>query len=165
LIYVLTQLNFGSLIQVDQAFYCLTLFLKYGALVKLRMSQPNLPRPYRIPLELKGLILFVIPPLLFSVAVVILTVISSWLTFGIILGLSCFTLILPFIIHFILRIPVFDDHRSDHPEIKEYNFWDFIKSKLSNYLTNIQQKPEEIEQSNLANNCDGPEGEPEIIDI
>lgn len=47
----LSAFSFSRLAEVDMLFYCLSTVLKFAALYALRHKQPNLLRPYRIPLN------------------------------------------------------------------------------------------------------------------
>lgn len=78
LIAVGTLLPFEFLVQMDQLFYSLGLILEYLALVRLRFSQPNLHRPYKIPLNKGLLIVFITIPLVFCGFTTITPLISDW---------------------------------------------------------------------------------------
>mmetsp|Transcript_22684 Transcript_22684/g.27406 ORF Transcript_22684/g.27406 Transcript_22684/m.27406 type:complete len:525 (-) Transcript_22684:269-1843(-) len=47
----LTLLPFASLAQIDMVFYSLSTILKFLALIHLRNTEPDTPRPYRIPFD------------------------------------------------------------------------------------------------------------------
>eukprot|EP01125_Pyxidicula_operculata_P004189 TRINITY_DN1614_c0_g3_i1.p1 TRINITY_DN1614_c0_g3~~TRINITY_DN1614_c0_g3_i1.p1 ORF type:complete len:433 (+),score=53.11 TRINITY_DN1614_c0_g3_i1:201-1499(+) len=104
LVYVLSFFNFSSLIQVDQSLYAVTLIVKYGALIQLRITKPDMPRPYKIGLELKGLVLFVTPPVLFALMTIITTLMSSSsvIIYSLIVYVSI-TLYFPFLMNIIKR--------------------------------------------------------------
>ena len=57
----LISLPFDSILQVDNLLYCLKLALEIFALFQLRRSRPNVPRPFRIPLEGQWLWIAYIP--------------------------------------------------------------------------------------------------------
>ncbi|KAK3245371.1 hypothetical protein CYMTET_45057 [Cymbomonas tetramitiformis] len=48
---VLIMLPFSKLAEVDMLFYCVSTVLKFIALLKLRSTDPDAPRPYKIPLS------------------------------------------------------------------------------------------------------------------
>jgi amino acid transporter len=56
--------DFDQLIEMLNFSYAIALLMEYAAFVKLRVSQPNLERPYRIPLDTFGCILFFSPSIL-----------------------------------------------------------------------------------------------------
>ena len=60
---LLMVLPFEALAEVEMWFYCLTTVLKFMSLVRLRQREPNLPRPYKIPLITQHLQLAAVPPL------------------------------------------------------------------------------------------------------
>ena len=55
-------LSFDRLIELDILLYGLSLVLEFAALIALRVRQPHLPRPYRIPGRLAGVVAISIPP-------------------------------------------------------------------------------------------------------
>ncbi len=59
---LLIPFSFQDLIQVDMFLYALALILEFAALVWLRFHQPEMPRPYRVPFGLPGVIAISIPP-------------------------------------------------------------------------------------------------------
>ena len=59
-------LSFGQVVALNQALYCLRLVFVYLAVIKLRLQHPSLPRPFAIPFGTRGTILFLIPPIIFS---------------------------------------------------------------------------------------------------
>mmetsp|Transcript_71878 Transcript_71878/g.150177 ORF Transcript_71878/g.150177 Transcript_71878/m.150177 type:complete len:479 (+) Transcript_71878:165-1601(+) len=58
--------SFKSILGIDMALYCIALILEIAALVRLRYSQPDLERAYRIPVEGVWLWLLFIPAALIS---------------------------------------------------------------------------------------------------
>jgi amino acid transporter len=59
---LLTPFSFQELIEVDMFLYAAALILEFAALVWLRIRQPDLPRPYRVPFGLVGAIAISVPP-------------------------------------------------------------------------------------------------------
>jgi amino acid transporter len=55
--------TFGDLIIIDITLYGAALFLEYVALIKFRSIAPHLPRPFKIPLNIPGLIIMTLLPL------------------------------------------------------------------------------------------------------
>lgn len=70
-------LPFQQLVQIDNLLYSLSLLLEFGALVWLRIKEPDTERPYRIPLGTKGLIAFSVPPCLLCLLSVFYTLLYS----------------------------------------------------------------------------------------
>jgi len=54
--------NFDRLIELDILLYGLSLVLEFAALIALRIRQPQLPRPYRIPGGLAGAVVVSVAP-------------------------------------------------------------------------------------------------------
>jgi amino acid transporter len=59
----LIPFSFQELIQVDMLLYALALILEFAALIWLRVKVPGMPRPYRLPFGLPGVIAISVPPL------------------------------------------------------------------------------------------------------
>jgi amino acid transporter len=64
-------LNFEHLVIIDVLLTGLSILLEFWALTGLRIREPNLARPYRVPGGIAGTILIGIPPLALMVAAVI----------------------------------------------------------------------------------------------
>jgi amino acid transporter len=64
-------LNFERLVIIDVLLTGLSILLEFWALTGLRIREPNLPRPYRVPGGIVGTILIGVPPLALMVAAVI----------------------------------------------------------------------------------------------
>lgn len=54
--------SFDELLIIDVTLYSSALFLEFAALIRLRIHQPERPRPFRIPLNVSGLITMVTLP-------------------------------------------------------------------------------------------------------
>jgi amino acid transporter len=70
---VCLNLSFSKLIMLDVLLTGLSILLEFVALVALRIKEPNLPRPYRVPGGLFGAIAIGIPP----AALLVLTVVRN----------------------------------------------------------------------------------------
>ncbi|MCS6861451.1 MAG: APC family permease, partial [Abditibacteriales bacterium] len=55
---------FVALVQIDMWLYAAALILEFAALVWLRIREPTMPRPYRIPGGLPVVVLLSVPPVL-----------------------------------------------------------------------------------------------------
>ena len=60
---LLIPFSFQELIELDMFLYAAALILEFAALIWLRVKEPRLPRPYRIPFGLARLIAISIPPI------------------------------------------------------------------------------------------------------
>jgi len=67
------NLSFAKLIMLDVLLTGLSILLEFAALVALRIREPNLPRPYRVPGGLFGAIAIGIPPAVLLVVTVVRT--------------------------------------------------------------------------------------------
>ena len=61
---LLVPFSFQELIEVDMFLYAAALLLEFAALVWLRIKQPEMPRPYRIPHGTAGVIALCVAPVL-----------------------------------------------------------------------------------------------------
>ena len=69
---LLIPFSFQELIEVDMCLYAAALLLEFAALVWLRIKQPELARPYRIPYSTAGVIALCIPPVLLCMLSIVL---------------------------------------------------------------------------------------------
>jgi amino acid transporter len=58
------RIGFARLVELDIMLYGLSLILEFVALVALRLHEPSLPRPFRVPGGLAGAVLVGVPPTL-----------------------------------------------------------------------------------------------------
>jgi amino acid transporter len=65
-------MSLQEIVATENYLYCFGMILEFVAFVKLRVTHPNAPRPYRIPLGTIGVVLMVIPPTLLIVVVMAL---------------------------------------------------------------------------------------------
>jgi amino acid transporter len=70
---LLIPFSFQDLIQVDMFLYALALLLEFAALVWLRIREPRMLRPYRVPFGTPGVIVLSIPPAALCVASIVLS--------------------------------------------------------------------------------------------
>ncbi|XP_074592330.1 putative polyamine transporter At1g31830 [Curcuma longa] len=59
---LLSWMTFQEIVAAENFLYCFGMILEFTAFIKLRLSHPNAPRPYKIPLGTAGCILMIIPP-------------------------------------------------------------------------------------------------------
>jgi amino acid transporter len=73
--------SFGDLLVIDVTVYGAGLFLEYVSLIKLRITEPDKHRPFRIPLSVRWLcILLILPIGIYTVALsgVLSSMSSAW---------------------------------------------------------------------------------------
>jgi amino acid transporter len=76
-IVIMSLADFSQLVEILNANYAISLLLEYAAFVKLRVSNKNLERPYRIPIPDWFAFFFVLPACL---TIMILLAACSWMT-------------------------------------------------------------------------------------
>jgi len=59
----LIPFSFQDLIELDMLLYAAALILEFAALIWLRVSQPDMPRPFRVPFGLTGVVFASAPPI------------------------------------------------------------------------------------------------------
>lgn len=69
---VLSCMSFQELLEFVNFLYCFGMFLEFAAFVSLRIHQPNLLRPFCIPLNTSGLCLLLLPPCVFLIVIICL---------------------------------------------------------------------------------------------
>jgi amino acid transporter len=72
-----SALSLNKLMVVDILFYTLGLSLEFAALIALRKSEPDLKRPFRIPLGRVGLVLMAIPALAVAIVVAVFSTMGT----------------------------------------------------------------------------------------
>ena len=77
IIVLMTLSDLDGLIEMLNFQYAVALLMEYAAFIKLRIDQPDLDRPYRIPLGTVGCILLFIPPVGMTILIMFL---ASWTT-------------------------------------------------------------------------------------
>uniref|UniRef100_A0A6B2LCQ1 Amino acid permease/ SLC12A domain-containing protein n=1 Tax=Arcella intermedia TaxID=1963864 RepID=A0A6B2LCQ1_9EUKA len=91
------MMSFEELVTISGSLYQICLVMQYAALIKLRISKPNLLRPNKIPLSTNGLIVFLIIPTLISVYLLYSSAFHSLNTFVSLTGSILFSVALYFI--------------------------------------------------------------------
>lgn len=86
-IILMTLLDLEGLIEMLNFQYSVSLLMEYAAFVKLRISRPDLPRPYRIPFSTAGCILLFVLPV--TMTLLIMCLASRWtLLFSLVFNLG-----------------------------------------------------------------------------
>mmetsp|Transcript_6236 Transcript_6236/g.9401 ORF Transcript_6236/g.9401 Transcript_6236/m.9401 type:complete len:536 (+) Transcript_6236:60-1667(+) len=93
---VLCWLSFSEVIEMLNILYCFSQLIEFAAFVKLRISHPDMSRPYKIPLGTAGVTLLLLCPSIF--AIIIIAISSKWAFIT-----AVVTIILGIIVHAILR--------------------------------------------------------------
>jgi amino acid transporter len=71
--------NFDQLIEMLNFNYAIALLMEYAAFIKLRITQPEVERPYRIPLNTFGCILLFTPTCVVTILVMALATYSTYI--------------------------------------------------------------------------------------
>jgi len=74
---LLTTLDFSEIITLDTAFSSAAVIVQYLALLRLRFTQPRLPRPHRIPLSNVKLCVFYSVPIVLSAVIFVISMQST----------------------------------------------------------------------------------------
>jgi len=78
-IMTMSTFNFTTLIEMVNFNYSISLLMEYAAFIKLRISKPDDPRPYRVPFQTTfGCILFITPG---CIMIVLLLFMASYTTY------------------------------------------------------------------------------------
>ncbi|GAX25255.1 hypothetical protein FisN_5Lh337 [Fistulifera solaris] len=85
--------NFDELVEMLNFMYTLSLVFEFAAFIKLRVSHSETHRPWKVPLNTFGCILFLLPTMVFMVIII---VIASWKSyvFALVFGMIGFFLFL-----------------------------------------------------------------------
>ena len=70
---LLIPFSFQELIQVDMFLYALALLLEFAALIWLRIKEPGMARPYRVPFGIAGVFAISIPPAALCVVSIVMS--------------------------------------------------------------------------------------------
>jgi amino acid transporter len=91
---LLIPFSFQELIQVDMFLYAAALILEFAALVWLRMKQPQMPRPYRVPGGIPGAVALSVPPVALCILSIALADLPTlWVSAGgVVIGLIVYAL-------------------------------------------------------------------------
>jgi uncharacterized ion transporter superfamily protein YfcC len=81
---------------VDIDLYCLALLLEIGAFIRLRSTQPDRPREYRVPVDGVWVYLVFIPAIIITVAGVVL---GGWLEFMVMIAFIAGGIVVILILH------------------------------------------------------------------
>ena len=91
-----SSFNFLQIVAVDNVLNCFSVIMELVAAVRLRWTQPNLPRPYAVPVSRGNLTLSLVLPITLSLAVMGLSLgsdttgIATWLVIGVVIfGIVC----------------------------------------------------------------------------
>jgi amino acid transporter len=96
LILIMPLRTFKTILGVDIDLYCLALLLEIGAFIRLRSTQPDRPREYRIPVDGVWVYLVFIPAIIITVAGVVL---GGWLEFMVMIAFIAGGIVVILILH------------------------------------------------------------------
>lgn len=74
---VLIPFSFQELIEVDMFLYAAALILEFAALIWLRIKDPNLPRPFRVPFGTAGVVAMSMPPMALCLASIVISDVAT----------------------------------------------------------------------------------------
>jgi len=100
---VLAELPFNLLVQIFLIVRILNLGLEYAALIKLRYSEPNAPRPFEVPGGMVGVCLLPIPSAILAVFALVFT---SWQVWVIGISTNAIIILLYFISRLVWKIAI-----------------------------------------------------------
>lgn len=86
IIVLMSVADFSALVEMLNFNYSIALLMEYAAFIKLRVTQPEVERPYKIPLNTVGCIILIIPPVVLTF---LLMLMASYITY-----IYCFAFIL-----------------------------------------------------------------------
>ncbi|WOK99994.1 hypothetical protein Cni_G08706 [Canna indica] len=89
---LLSWMSFQEIVAAENFLYCFGMILEFVAFIKLRLSYPNAPRPYKIPLGTAGCILMTIPPTILICVVLALATLK-------VMTVSIIAMLIGFILH------------------------------------------------------------------
>jgi len=97
IVVVMTTFDFSTLVEMLNFSYTISILMEYAAFIKLRISKPEVYRPYKVPLGTVGCTFFVLPACLMMILLLFMANYKTYIYF-------LFLAILGIIGHFILDI-------------------------------------------------------------
>ena len=87
-IFALSVANFDALVEMLNFAYCLSMLLEFSAFIKLRITDDDVERPYKIPFGTFGCILFVTPPCLICIYLMLIASKMTYIYFALLVALG-----------------------------------------------------------------------------
>eukprot|EP01105_Mastigella_eilhardi_P005841 TRINITY_DN17543_c0_g1_i1.p1 TRINITY_DN17543_c0_g1~~TRINITY_DN17543_c0_g1_i1.p1 ORF type:complete len:601 (-),score=138.53 TRINITY_DN17543_c0_g1_i1:73-1875(-) len=117
-------LDFDELVAVDCVFYALRLIIEIASLLMLRYRYPDLPRPIKIGLGMKGLIAFCTFPLVFSAVTMVVGCTVSLKSGVLAVGLMIASLLIGLLFQFVYKkelpkLPEIEQHEAEIHKLRE----------------------------------------------
>eukprot|EP00659_Diplonema_papillatum_P009706 gene9706-15072_t len=84
----LSTFDFHTIIEMLNMLYCIAELLEFAAFLKLRISRPDIHRPYKIPLGTFGCFLLLTPPTILILVLMSLASMRTWIVCGILISLG-----------------------------------------------------------------------------
>uniref|UniRef100_A0A0D6R3A9 Amino acid permease/ SLC12A domain-containing protein n=1 Tax=Araucaria cunninghamii TaxID=56994 RepID=A0A0D6R3A9_ARACU len=69
---LLSSMTFQEIVAAENYLYCFGMFAEFAAFIWLRFKEPDMSRPYKVPLGMFGVILLCLPPSLMLILVVMI---------------------------------------------------------------------------------------------
>ncbi|XP_057964369.1 probable polyamine transporter At3g19553 [Malania oleifera] len=86
----LSWMSFQQILEFLNFLYSIGMLLEFAAFIKLRITKPDLCRPYKVPLETFGVTMLCLPPALLLLLVMCLASVQTFLVSGIVIILGFF---------------------------------------------------------------------------
>ncbi|GFZ12248.1 amino acid permease family protein [Actinidia rufa] len=80
----LSRMSFQEILEFLNFLYAMGMLLEFAAFIKLRISKPDLSRPYRVPLQTVGATMLCLPPAILLVLVMCLASVKTYLVSGVV---------------------------------------------------------------------------------
>ncbi|CAN0121812.1 unnamed protein product [Phaeothamnion confervicola] len=78
-VFFLGFLSFTAIVEILNFLYCWAQLLELSAFIKLRMSRPDIHRPFAIPLGTVGVTLMLLPAFAFLIVLIVLSSLLTWI--------------------------------------------------------------------------------------
>lgn len=99
-IVALVSLTFTEIISMVNFLYCFAELLEFVAFLKLRISKPDVPRPFKVPVSTKGAFLMLFPTIFFILVMIIMADSKTWI---VCIGFVLLGLLMPTLMGFLRR--------------------------------------------------------------
>ncbi|XP_057494592.1 probable polyamine transporter At3g19553 [Actinidia eriantha] len=93
----LSGMSFQEILEFLNFLYATGMLLEFAAFIKLRISKPDLCRPYRVPLQTVGATILCLPPAILLVLVMCLASVKTYLVSGVVIIIGM--ILYPVVVH------------------------------------------------------------------
>lgn len=137
IILVLQALDVDTILTYTNVISCASCLLEMAAVVWLRVKRPDLPRPFRIPLNTWQLVVLLSPSIVLALYIIVSGMMGSWLLFGANVGALVFGVV-PY------GLLVYSKSRTKRKQEKTTSFSDAILHTQNNTHPMADSAVEEI---------------------